>query len=480
MKVLFVTSEAYPLEKTGGLGDVAGALPQAMKALGEDVRMLIPAYPKALEMVKDKREPISLGDPLGVGEVKLIASRMPTSDVPVWLVDCPSLYARAGNPYTQDNGKDWPDNHLRFALLSRVAAMLSVPGNALGWTADIVHANDWQGGLTAAYLHFWGGQHARTVFTVHNLQYQGLFSPDIVSQVGLPEVAYTSHGIEFHDQVSFLKSGLFYSDAITTVSPTYAKEIMKPELGCGLDGLLRHRAESVHGILNGIDDDVWNPQTDPFIPHTFSLARLAGKKKNKAALQKEMGLPIDDKAPLFCVVSRITEQKGIHLIAESAPALCKRGIQLAILGSGDHHLEQMLSSVAATHDGVAVTIGYDDELAHRLIAAADVLLMPSRFEPCGLCQMYAMRYGTLPLVFETGGLADTVVDCSDESSGTGFVFNIPTSTALVKTSERAVALYHQKNSWKKAQKNAMSQDLGWKYAAKVYIDLYKNITPTQI
>jgi starch synthase len=400
---------------------------------------------------------------------------MPSCDVPVWLIDCPMLYDRVGNPYTQANGTDWPDNHLRFAMLSRVAAMLSVPGNGANWTADIVHANDWQAGLTAAYLHFWGGHHARSVFTIHNLQYQGLFASDIVSQVGLPDAAYSSHGIEFHNHVSFLKSGLHYSDAITTVSPTYAKEIMGTALGCGLDGLLRHRANAVHGILNGIDDEVWNPQTDPLIPHTYSLAKRAGKAKNKAALQLEMGLPVDDKAPLFCVVSRLTEQKGIHLIAESAAALCSRGIQLAILGNGDHHLETVLSSVAAVNDGVGVTIGYDDALAHRLIAGADVLLMPSRFEPCGLTQMYAMRYGTLPLVFKTGGLADTVVDCSEKDNGTGFVFNIPSATALVQTAERAISFYRQPKEWQKAQKNAMNQDLSWKHAAKVYIDLYNNL-----
>jgi len=478
MKVLFVTSEAYPLLKTGGLGDVAGALPQAMVAAGEDVRILIPAYPQALDLVKDKRAPISLGDSLGVGDVHLIEARMPSGDVTVWLVDCPAMYDRAGNPYTQPDGTDWPDNHLRFALLSRVAARLSIPGNVMDWTADIVHANDWQGGLTAAYLHFWGGEHARTVFTVHNLQYQGLFAPEIVHQVGLPEAAYSSHGVEFHDQVSFLKAGLHYSDAITTVSPTYAKEIMEPELGCGLDGLLRHRASSVHGILNGIDDEVWNPKTDPHIPHSYSLARRAGKAKNKAALQREMGLPVDDKAPLFCVVSRLTAQKGINLIAESAPALRTLGIQLAILGNGDRPLEDLLSSLASTNDGIATTIGYDDALAHRLIAGADVLLMPSRFEPCGLTQMYAMRYGTLPLVFKTGGLADTVIDCRDRANGTGFVFDEPSSTALFETAERAISLYKNPKSWQKAQRNAMSQDLSWKHAAKVYIDLYKDLMPS--
>ncbi|MCR4379369.1 MAG: glycogen synthase GlgA [Rhodospirillales bacterium] len=474
MKVLFVTSEAYPLLKTGGLADVSGALPTALVAAGVDVRMLLPAYPLAMEVAQDKHNIIELGDPLDAGDVRLIEARIPASNVPVWLIDCPSLYARPGNPYVQDDGTDWPDNHLRFALLSRVAAMLSVPGNVTGWTADIVHANDWQTGLTAAYLHFWGGHHARTIFTVHNLQYQGLFPRSILPKVGLPEEAYSIDGLEFHDHVSLLKSGLSYSDIITAVSPTYAKEILGPELGCGLDGLLRHRANSVFGILNGIDDTIWNPKTDPHIAHPFNVTKRTGKKLNKAAIQYEMGLPVDDKAPLFCVISRLTEQKGIDLIIASAAALRARGIQLAILGTGDHHFQDELMQLADTDAGIAVTIGYNDPLAHRLIAGADVLLMPSRFEPCGLTQMYAMRYGTLPLVAKTGGLADTVVDIHDKTGGTGFFIDVLSAKALVECAERAITLYRQPKSWQKAQRNAMSQDLSWKQAAQAYINLYQD------
>lgn len=475
MKVLFVTSEAFPLLKTGGLADVSGALPAALVALGEDVRMLLPAYPQALEIAQDLHPIAELGDPLGVGEARLIEARIPQSNVPVWLVDCPALYARVGNPYVREDGTDWPDNHLRFALLSRVAAMLSVPANAAGWTADIVHANDWQTGLTAAYLHFWGGRHAHTVFTIHNLQYQGLFPHTVIPEIGLPEAAYSLEGLEFHHQVSLLKSGLYYSDIITTVSPTYAKEIMQPKLGSGLDGLLRHRASSVYGILNGIDDEVWNPQTDPHIPHTFNLAQRAGKALNKAALQRELGLPVDSKAPLFCVVSRLTEQKGIDLIVESAAAMHALGIQLAILGTGDHPLQEALLQIAEADAGIAVHVGYNDALAHRLIAGADVLLMPSRFEPCGLTQMYAMRYGTLPLVSNTGGLADSVIDASDETGGTGFVFDMIGAETLLNAAQRVIALYQRPKSWQKTQANAMSQDLGWKQAAQAYINLYRDV-----
>ena len=475
MKILFVTSEAYPLLKTGGLADVAGALPAALAALGEDVRILLPAYPDAVAAAKDKQDAISLGDLLGVGEVRLIKARMPVTGTELWLIDCPALYDRAGNPYTQKDGTDWPDNPLRFAMLSRVAAMLSVPGNTTGWTADIVHANDWQGGLTPAYLHFWGGRHARSVFTVHNLQYQGLFGRKILPQVGLPEAAFAVDGLEFHDKVSFLKSGLYYSDAITTVSPTYAKEIMGDALGCGLDGLLRQRSDVLSGVLNGVDDETWNPATDKHLDHRYSLARRAGKAKNKAALQAELGLPSGTKAPLLGMVTRLTAQKGIDLVVNALPALRKSGFQLAVLGTGDTKWERALSDLAATDPNISVRIGYDEAMAHRIIAASDVFLMPSRFEPCGLTQMYALRYGTLPLVRKTGGLADTVVDVRQGDSGTGFVFEPAEGAALAAAAARAAALFKNVKAWRKVQRTAMQQDFSWAHAAQAYQKLYRDL-----
>ena len=475
MKILFVTSEAYPLLKTGGLADVAGALPAALAALGEDVRILLPAYPDAVAAAKDKQDAISLGDPLGVGEVRLIKARMPVTGTELWLIDCPALYDRAGNPYTQKDGTDWPDNPLRFAMLSRVAAMLSVPGNATGWTADIVHANDWQGGLTAAYLHFWGGRHARSVFTVHNLQYQGLFKREILPQAGLPEAAFSVDGLEFHDKVSFLKSGLYYSDAITTVSPTYAKEIMGDALGCGLDGLLRLRSDVLSGVLNGVDDETWNPATDKHLDHRYSLARRTGKAKNKTALQAELGLPSGTKAPLLGMVTRLTAQKGIDLVVNALPALRKSGFQLAVLGTGDTKWERALSDLAATDPNISVRIGYDEAMAHRIIAASDVFLMPSRFEPCGLTQMYALRYGTLPLVRKTGGLADTVVDVRQGDSGTGFVFEPADGAALSAAAARAAALFKNVKAWRKVQRTAMQQDFSWAHAAQAYQKLYRDL-----
>ena len=475
MKILFVTSEAYPLLKTGGLADVAGALPAALAVAGEDVRILLPAYPDAVAAAKDKQDAISLGDPLGVGEVRLIKARMPGTGTELWLIDCPALYDRPGNPYVQKDGTDWPDNPLRFAMLSRVAAMLSVPGNATGWTADIVHANDWQGGLTAAYLHFWGGRHARSVFTVHNLQYQGLFGREILPQAGLPEAAFSVDGLEFHDKVSFLKSGLYYSDAITTVSPTYAKEIMGDALGCGLDGLLRLRSDVLSGVLNGVDDETWNPATDSLLDHRYSLARRTGKAKNKAALQAELGLPTDAQAPLLGMVTRLTAQKGIDLVVDALPALRKSGFQLAVLGTGDTKWERALSDVAATDPNISVRIGYDEAMAHRIIAASDVFLMPSRFEPCGLTQMYALRYGTLPLVRKTGGLADTVVDVRQGDSGTGFVFESADGAALSAAAARAAALFKNVKAWRKVQRTAMQQDFSWAHAAQAYQKLYRDL-----
>lgn len=475
MKILFVTSEAYPLLKTGGLADVSGALPIALARAGDDVRILMPAYPKALDLAENKRPGANLGDPLGCGEVRLIDAQMPGSGVSVWLVDCPALYGRDGNPYVGPDGKDWPDNHLRFALLARVAAMLSMPGNASGWVPDVVHANDWQTGLVPAYLHYWGGRHARSVFTVHNLQYQGLFKASHLPELGLPREAHAIDGLEFHDDISFLKAGLYYSDAITTVSPTYAGEIQTREHGCGMDGLLRLRAQVLSGLLNGIDLDDWNPAADDRLPQPYSATKLAGKAKAKAQLQREMGLALEPKAPLFCMVSRLTEQKGIDLVLEIAPMLAAKGAQLAILGSGDKIWETALTGLAQAHANIGVTIGYDEDMAHRVIGGADVFLMPSRFEPCGLTQMYALRYGALPLVRRTGGLADTVVDVMKTDQGTGFVFDKPSAQAMGGAVDRALDLYADKAAWKKVQVRAMKCDFGWETAAKSYRSLYNEL-----
>lgn len=474
MKILFVTSEAYPLLKTGGLGDVSGALP-AVLAQDDDVRVIMPAYPQAVLTAENKRKGVSLGNPLGTGEVSLIEANMPGGGPPLLLVDCPSLFEREGNPYNGPDGRDWPDNHLRFALLSRVAAMISMPGNAYGWTPDVVHANDWQAGLVAAYLYFWGGRHARSVFTIHNLQYQGLFPTGLLPDLGLPSEAFAIDGIEFHGHLSFLKAGLYYSDAITTVSPTYVREIQTEEMGFAMDGLLRQRSGVMSGVLNGIDVDDWNPATDPRIPHNYDSKRLAGKAKTKASLQKEMGLPVERRAPLFGMVTRLAEQKGIDLMIEVIPNLVGLGAQIVILGSGDQIWEAALSEMGATIPRLSVVMGYDEDLAHRIIAGSDIFMMPSRFEPCGLTQMYALRYGTLPLVHRTGGLADTVIDFAAVGMGTGIVFDEPDSEAMMAAAVRALDLYDDKKAWKEIQVRAMSRDFSWETAAQAYRTLYSDL-----
>jgi len=475
MKILFVTSEAYPLIKTGGLADVSGALPAALAKAGDDIRIMLPAYPQALDNAEHKRDHVSLGAPFGRGEIRLIEARMPGSGVPVLLVDCPVLFGRKGNPYTDSNDQDWPDNHLRFATLARAAAIISAPSNVYGWAPDVVHANDWQTGLVPAYLRYGSKPSPSSLFTIHNMQYQGLFPNEVLRELGLPSASYAIDGLEFHNQVSFLKAGLCYSDALTTVSPTYAREIQTLEQGCGMDGVLRLRNNVLTGLLNGIDTNDWNPATDDRIPHTYSVTSLSGKAKSKAQLQREMGLAIEPKSPLFCMVSRLTDQKGIDMVMDTMPILIERGAEVIVLGTGDKVWENALKKRAAQSPKVHVVIGYNEDLAHRIIAASDVFMMPSRFEPCGLTQMYALRYGTLPLVRNTGGLADSVVDISVKDQGTGFVFDEPTSQDMTTAVKRALEHYASPMAWKKTQNRAMSCDLSWALAAQSYKNLYTNL-----
>ena len=476
MKILFVSSEAYPLIKTGGLADVAGALPVALAEAGEEVRLLLPAYPCALDLLEGKERGMHLGDPLGAGPVKLINGRMPGNGLPVSLVYCQSLYDRPGNPYLGPDGQDWPDNHIRFALLSRVAAMLGVSAETDLWRPDIIHANDWQTGLTPAYLKNWGGECPATVFTVHNLAYPGRFSSDILGSVGLPQECMSMYGLEFKGDVSYLKAGLFYADSITTVSPTYAHEIQSGEEGLGLQGLLRDRDKDLIGILNGEDTQVWDPMSDPDIHYHYSSEKLAGKAMDKADLQREMGLNERRDSLLFGVISRLTEQKGIDLVLEAVSDIVADGGQIVILGSGDAGLEEACREAARANAGeVAVRIGYDEGMAHRIQAGCDSLLMPSRFEPCGLSQLYALRYGTLPIVRHTGGLADTVVDAEDREGGTGFVFWDPNLSEFQGALHRAMALYRRPGLWREVQRRAMRQDFSWRRAAENYRRLYREL-----
>ncbi|MDR2187797.1 MAG: glycogen synthase GlgA [Azonexus sp.] len=474
LSILFATSEMAPWVKTGGLGDVAAALPAALKRAGYDMRVLLPWYP-ALRSAFPRAKVVA--------EIPALAPALPPArlrsakadGLPLLLLDCPSLYDRPGNPYLDANGYDWPDNAIRFGLLSRVAALLGQTASPLDWRPDVVHANDWQTALAAAWLHDQGG--AASVVTVHNIAFQGCFGEPLRADLGLPESAWRFDGIEYHGLLSFLKAGLQLATRISTVSPTYAREIQDEAFGYGLAPLLRHRREHLRGILNGIDADLWNPATDAALAAPYAANKLAAKRRNKAALQKEMGLePVTDR-PLFGVVSRLTEQKGHDLLLAIGDGLPELPAQLVMLGSGDPALESGFLALAERLPGqVAVRLGFDEPLAHRIKAGADCFLMPSRFEPCGLSQMYSLRYGTPPLVQATGGLADTVVDVSAttlaDKTGNGFVMADGSPHALWQTMQRATAAWGDKRQWQRIQQNGMRCDFSWPHAAAEYDSLY--------
>jgi starch synthase len=476
LKVLFATSELAPWVKTGGLGDVAGALPAALRALGVDVRVLVPAYPALLKAFPDAEEiaqPHRLGGLLPTPTLR--QARAPDG-TPLLLLDYPHYFDRPGNPYLGPEGRDWLDNHLRFGLLSRVAAWLGSQANTLDWQPDIVHCNDWQTGLTPAYLRYLPEARAKSLFTLHNLAFQGLFDHASLFELGLPDEAWHIDGVEYYGYLSFLKAGLQHADAITTVSPSYAREIQTDAEGMGMAGLLRHRGDRLSGILNGIDTGAWNPATDRHLHKTYSTRRLEDKAANKAALQEELGLERRPDLPLLGVVSRLTEQKGLDLLLEVAPQVLKLPAQLVILGNGEHSLEHRWTALAHKHkDRCAVTIGFDEALAHRIEAGADIFVMPSRFEPCGLNQMYSLRYGTPPVVRATGGLADTVIDAADEKHGNGFVFGPATPAALLEALQRATSAWTDPWRWRKLQKQGMARDSSWAEAAQHYVDLYQHL-----
>jgi len=481
MKVLLAAAEVYPLIKTGGLADVLGALPDALISAGADVRLVLPGLPSILLGMEQSEVVCELGPMFGAGRVTLRLGRLAHNGVAAYVIDAPYLYQRAGNPYLAADGSEWPDNLQRFALLGWVAAHLAAGELDTRWAPDVLHAHDWHAAMACAYLVCHPGNTVATVFTIHNLAYQGLFPVQDFHLLGLPSRLMVSQGLEFHGQLSFMKAGLKFSDRVTTVSPSYAREIATEEFGCGLDGVIRARGGQVSGILNGVDGDIWNPASDALIEAGYTAESLDGKARCKAALQAELGLRVDASAPLFAVVSRLTSQKGLDLVLKALPDVLhgatQGGVQLAVQGSGDPALEAAFRAAAASHPGrVAVHTRYDEALAHRMMAGADAMLVPSRFEPCGLTQLYAQRYGTVPVVRSVGGLADTVVDATPDAMkadvATGFLFGPATVQALRQAMARTLEAYRQPTLWRQLMRRGMAQNFSWNVAATQYLALY--------
>lgn len=481
MRVLFATAEAFPLAKTGGLADVSASLPAALSAAGIDVRLVMPAYPKALARAGHIRKAVRLPNLAGFGPVRLLETTLPGHNLPVCLLDCPDRYNRAGSLYQDENGADWPDNDLRFALLNHAAAAIALDAPT-GWSPDLVHANDWHCGLVPLLLAQHRGLRPATLFTIHNLAYQGQFGSERFPGLGLtPDVFST---MEFWGRISFLKAGIAAADAITTVSPTYAREILTPEYGCGMDGLLRHRAASLTGILNGADYGLWDPSADPWLTKNYGPDSLAGKAACKHALRDELGLEQND-APLLAFMSRLVHQKMPDVLLGALPALLAAGMQFAVGADGEAQYCQDFERLAARYPGqVAVRIGYDEPLAHRMFAGADMLLHPSRYEPCGLVPIYAMRYGTIPIVRRSGGMADTVTDYTPDAlsagAATGFMFEPATVPELAACAMRAFKLYRQPLAWRKLKTNDMRQDFSWRHSAADYLRLYRSLTASKL
>ena len=479
-QVLHAAAELYPWVKTGGLGDVMAALPPALLAVGVDARLVVPGYPALLDALP-MTEVARLHSPFAMERVRLSLARLPDSGVQIYVIDHAAFYDRPGGAYADLNGHDWGDNHRRFALLGWVAAALG-QGADPDWRPDIVHGHDWHAGLAPAYLKARGAP-TPSVFTVHNLAYQGYYWGGVFPELALPPDFYSMYGVEFFGGVSFIKAGLFYADRLTTVSPTYAQEIQTPGYGMNLDGLLRDRAAVLRGILNGVDGTIWSPEHDATLPQPYGLQDAApGKAAAKAALQRRLGLAEEPQTPLFGAVTRLTWQKGMDLVLQAVPALVGMGGQLALLGSGEWDLEGGFAGAVGAHPGrVGVDLGYDEDLSHLIIAGSDCVLVPSRFEPCGLTQLYGLRYGTLPVVRRTGGLADTVVDSNAvtlaDNSATGFVFEHGYSDDLLGAVQRAVALYPEKSSWQQIMREAMMRDFSWEAAARQYLSLYRELLP---
>lgn len=475
MRVLSVASEAYPLVKTGGLADVVGALPAALAPHGVEVTTLLPGYPAVLAGLPKRPKVVHRWPDLLGAEARVLAGEL--GGHPLLVLDAPQLFARAGGPYADAAGRDWDDNWRRFAALARAAADLAggtVPGRAYA----LLHAHDWQAGLAPAFLRF-DGAPVRSVMTVHNIAFQGRYDAEVFPELGLPPHAFAVDGVEYYGGVGFLKAGLQASDAVTTVSPTYADEIREPRFGMGLEGLIAAKGAAVHGIVNGIDLAVWNPETDPHLPARYSPRTLPKRAANKRTVEERFALD-PGPGPIFCVVSRLTWQKGMDVLAGAVEALVGMGGRLALLGSGDEALEAAFLEAAGRYPGrVGVRIGYDEGLSHLLQGGADAILVPSRFEPCGLTQLYGLAYGCVPVVARTGGLADTVVDANEAAVAagvaTGVQFADVSPDGLVRALARAAALFADRPVWTQMQKNGMRADFSWDRSGARYARLFRSL-----
>ena len=483
MRVLFSTSEVFPLIKTGGLADVSGSLPTALQNLGVDIRILVPGYPAVLSKLTNLRAIASFDNLPVIHNAALMMGTIAETQVKVMVIKAAQLYERDGGPYADASGLEWLDNPLRFGILSKVAAILSGPDSPISdWRPDIVHCNDWQTGLTPAYMKLVEHSSAKSIISLHNMAFQGCYAPGWLSTLALPHTSFAVEGFEYHGQLSFLKAGIFYADAVTTVSPSYAKEIQTATFGFGLEGLLSKRGNEIKGILNGIETDEWNPETDVHLVKKYSAATLTGKKLVKVALQQKLGLQIEASAPLLGVVSRLTHQKGLDMLVPILQELIDAGCQLALLGSGESLLEQAFVALATSNPSkVSVTIGYNEPLSHQIMAGCDMFVMPSRFEPCGLNQLYGLAYGTPPIVNATGGLADSVIDTNiitfKNKTANGFVMSEASSTSLLHCIKQALNVFnHDASAWKQIQKNGMTQNLSWDKSALEYLAVYQTLS----
>jgi starch synthase len=474
LRVLAVASEMNPLVKTGGLADVAGALPGALAREGVETRTLIPGYPEVLAALGHGQTVLSVEDLFG-GPAWVQAANL--DGAVVYALVAPHLFARDGGPYTDKNGVDYPDNAFRFAALAWVGAEIA-QGAIAGFKPDVLHAHDWQAALAPAYLHYSGEPRPATVVTIHNIAFQGQFAKELLGALRLPAESFHMHGVEYYGAIGFLKAGLQLCDRITTVSPSYALEIETPEFGMGLDGLLRARADVVSGILNGVDEDVWNPATDKRIVARYDATRLTARARNRLALQSRFHLNPDPDAFLLGVVSRMSWQKGHDMLLANLPELVARHAQLALIGTGDKHLEEGFLAAQDAYPGrVSVWIGYSEDMAHLIQAGSDAFLVPSRFEPCGLTQLYALRYGAVPIVSRVGGLKDTIVDANEMAVqagvATGVQFSPPTAEALAIALRQAEHYFRDKDTWRKLQSNGMNTDVSWRHPAQRYAALYR-------